>query len=108
MCPNTAVAEPGHLHLMNKTNRELTFLSFTFSNKLIMACEVPLEVLIHFQLQPNYMVNGFHDEQVCEGQTLSKIEGGLGPVEAHFAQGQTKVTVQVPVDADGRHYLKEA
>ena len=91
---------------MNKTNRELN-LGFTLCNKLIMAHEVPLGIVIHFQLQPNHMVNGFH-ERVHEGQTFSKIEGGLGLVEAHFTQGQTKVTVQVAVDADGRHYLKEA
>ena len=71
-----------------------------------MASEVAPGEVVHFQLQP--MVNSFHDEQVHEGQAFNEIEGGLGPAEAHFAQGQTKVTVQVAVDADQRHYLKEA
>ena len=73
-----------------------------------MASEVAPGKVARFQLQPNYMVNGFHDDRVRERQPFNEIEGGLGPVEAHFAQGQTKVTVQVAVDAGGRHYLKEA
>ena len=51
MCPSTAVAEPGYLHLMNKTNRELNFLGFTFSNKLVMASEVAPGEVVRFQLQ---------------------------------------------------------